>query len=83
MKRANFHAANTVLMFEGGGMRASYTAAMASLLLEQNITFGHVCGISAGCCDAWIPAEGTDRHSCDAWFCHNSKFLCHGKKYGT
>ena len=48
MKRANFHAANTVLMFEGGGMRASYTAAMASLLLEQNITFGHVCGISAG-----------------------------------
>lgn len=37
MKRANFHAANTVLMFEGGGMRASYTAAMASLLLEQNI----------------------------------------------
>ena len=41
MKRANFHAANTVLMFEGGGMRASYTAAMASLLLEQNITFGH------------------------------------------
>ena len=45
MKRANFHAANTVLMFEGGGMRASYTAAMASLLLEQNITFGHVCGI--------------------------------------
>lgn len=48
MKKANFHAAHTVLMFEGGGMRASYTAAMASLLLEQNITFGHVCGISAG-----------------------------------
>ena len=48
MKKTNFHAANTVLMFEGGGMRASYTSAMASLLLEQNITFGHVCGISAG-----------------------------------
>ena len=46
-------------------------------------TGGLVCGISAGCCDAWIPAEGTDRHSCDAWFCHNGKFLCHGKKYGT
>lgn len=48
MKKANIHAQDTVLMFEGGGMRASYTAAMASLLLEQNITFGHVCGISAG-----------------------------------
>lgn len=48
MKKADLHAADTVLMFEGGGMRASYTAAMASLLLEQNITFGHVCGISAG-----------------------------------
>ena len=46
-------------------------------------TGGLVCGISAGCCDAWIPAEGTDRHSCDAWVCHNGKFLCHGKKYGT
>lgn len=48
MRKVNFHAANTVLMFEGGGMRASYTSAMASLLLEQGISFGHVCGISAG-----------------------------------
>ncbi len=48
MKKANLHAKSTVLMLEGGGMRASYTAGMVSLLMEQNITFGHVCGISAG-----------------------------------
>lgn len=48
MRKANLHAKDTVLMFEGGGMRASYTAGTASLLLEQNITFDHVCGISAG-----------------------------------
>lgn len=43
-----FHANNTVLMLEGGGMRASYTAGIVSLLMEQHITFDHVCGISAG-----------------------------------
>ncbi len=48
MKKANLHAGNTVLMLEGGGMRASYTAGMVSALMEQGITFGHVCGISAG-----------------------------------
>lgn len=42
------HAAGTVLMLEGGGMRASYTAAMVSLLLENRVTFDYVCGISAG-----------------------------------
>ncbi len=48
MKKANLHAQNTVLMLEGGGMRASYTAGMVSTLMEQGITFDHVCGISAG-----------------------------------
>ena len=48
MKKMNRHASDTVLMFEGGGMRASYTSAMASLLMEQGITFDYVCGISAG-----------------------------------
>lgn len=48
MKRIDRHAEDVVLMFEGGGMRASYTSAMASLLMEQGITFDHVCGISAG-----------------------------------
>lgn len=42
------HASDTVLMLEGGGMRASYTAGAVSLLLEQGITFDYVCGISAG-----------------------------------
>lgn len=36
------------LMFEGGGMRASYTSAMAVTLIEQRIDFDFVCGLSAG-----------------------------------
>lgn len=48
MKKANLHAKDTVLMLEGGGMRASYTAGAVSVLMEQNITFDYVCGISAG-----------------------------------
>lgn len=39
---------DVALCFEGGGYRAAYTAAFANLLLENNIHFGFVCGISAG-----------------------------------
>ena len=36
------------LVFEGGGFRASYTAGIANVLLDQGINFGYVCGLSAG-----------------------------------
>lgn len=36
------------LVFEGGGYRASYTAGIADVLLEQELYFPFVCGISAG-----------------------------------
>lgn len=36
------------LVIEGGGMRASYTAGLVNVLLEQGIYFDYVCGISAG-----------------------------------
>ena len=36
------------LIFEGGGMRASYTAGAVVTLLEENIEFSDVYGISAG-----------------------------------
>lgn len=39
---------NTALIFEGGGMRASYTAGMAVTLLEAQLYFDYVAGISAG-----------------------------------
>lgn len=39
---------DTALIFEGGGMRASYTSAVVSLLIEQGIYFDWVGGISAG-----------------------------------
>ena len=34
------------LAFEGGGYRAAYTAGMVVVLLEQNIYFDYVCGIT-------------------------------------
>lgn len=39
---------DTALVFEGGGMRNSYTAAVVSELLAEGIHFDHVSGISAG-----------------------------------
>ncbi|MDR2896850.1 MAG: patatin family protein [Propionibacteriaceae bacterium] len=39
---------DTALIFEGGGMRGSYTAAVVALLLRQELFFDYVAGISAG-----------------------------------
>lgn len=39
---------DTALVFEGGGMRASYTAAVVATLLKERLFFDHVSGISAG-----------------------------------
>ena len=39
---------DTALIFEGGGMRASYTCAVVNALLETGIYFDNVYGISAG-----------------------------------
>lgn len=39
---------DTALIFEGGGMRASYTCALANVLLENGIFFDNVYGLSAG-----------------------------------
>ena len=39
---------DTALIFEGGGMRASYTAGFVNNLLENGLYFDYVTGISAG-----------------------------------
>ena len=39
---------DVALIFEGGGMRASYSAGAVVTLLERGTNFGHVYGISAG-----------------------------------
>lgn len=39
---------DTALLFEGGGMRASYTSAVVVELLAQGLLFDYVAGISAG-----------------------------------
>lgn len=39
---------DVALIFEGGGMRASYTSAVAVKLIEEGIRFTHVYGVSAG-----------------------------------
>ena len=36
------------LLFEGGGYRGAYTAGIANVLLENELWFDYVCGISAG-----------------------------------
>lgn len=43
---------DTALIFEGGGMRASYTSAVANILLENGIFFDNVYGLSAGASNA-------------------------------
>lgn len=42
------HPRGVALMFEGGGMRASYTCATAVTLMENGVDFDFVCGLSAG-----------------------------------
>ncbi|WP_291314922.1 patatin-like phospholipase family protein [Corynebacterium sp. UBA2622] len=41
-------ARDTALIFEGGGMRNSYTAACVVKLIEEDVQFGWVGGVSAG-----------------------------------
>jgi len=43
---------DTALIFEGGGMRASYTSGILNNLLEENLYFDYVTGISAGSSNA-------------------------------
>ncbi|MFT3875809.1 MAG: patatin family protein [Propioniciclava sp.] len=43
------NAPGVALIFEGGGMRAAYTSAVAVRLIESGIVFPFVAGISAGC----------------------------------
>lgn len=43
---------NVALIFEGGGMRNSYSAGAVSVLLEAGIFFGDVYGLSAGATNA-------------------------------
>ena len=42
----------TALLFEGGSMRAAYTCAVAAYLLEQEVYFDNVYGVSAGSSNA-------------------------------
>ncbi|KUP08179.1 patatin [Bacillus coahuilensis m2-6] len=42
----------TGLVLEGGGMRGVYTAGVLEVLLENNIEFPYVIGVSAGACNA-------------------------------
>src|SRR5699024_6072666 len=42
------NAHDTALIFEGGGMRNSYTAACVKKLIDNGVEFGWVVGVSAG-----------------------------------
>lgn len=43
---------DVALIFEGGGMRASYSCAIAAALLKNHLYFPHVYGVSAGSSNA-------------------------------
>lgn len=43
---------DTALIFEGGGMKCSYTAGILNVLLDKGIYFDYVSGISAGASNA-------------------------------
>ncbi len=43
---------DTALIFEGGGMRASYTCAVANALIDEELFFDNVYGVSAGSSNA-------------------------------
>lgn len=47
-KQEAHRVADVALIFEGGGMRASYTSAVVRMLLETGIQFPWVAGVSAG-----------------------------------
>ncbi len=47
-KKLTSNVFDCALVFEGGGNRAGYTAAMANALLANGIYFNYVCGLSAG-----------------------------------
>ena len=58
---------DVALAFEGGGYRASYTAGMANVLLENNVHIEFVCGISAGASHT-IDYISRDQHRVKAAF---------------
>ena len=49
------------LVFEGGGYRAAYTAAIANALLREGLYFDFVCGLSAGASHA-VDYVSRDQH---------------------
>ncbi len=46
--KLNSNILDTALIIEGGGMRCSYTAGIISKLVEENVFFNYVAGVSAG-----------------------------------
>lgn len=52
MKELQSNIFDCALILEGGGMRASYTAALINKLLEEDVYFDHVYGVSAGSSNA-------------------------------
>lgn len=42
----------TSLVLEGGGSRGVFTAGVLDFLMEKNVKFPYVIGVSAGCCNA-------------------------------
>lgn len=67
---------DTALIFEGGGMRAAYTAAVVVELLRQEIHFDWVAGISAGSSNTanYVSRDAGRAHRCFVDFAADPRF---------
>ncbi|MCD1257555.1 patatin family protein [Paenibacillus athensensis] len=65
------------LVLEGGGMRGVYTAGVLDFLMDQNIYFPYVVGVSAGACNAtsYISRQRGRNHKVTIGYIHDSRYL--------
>lgn len=67
MEKLESNVFGCALVFEGGGNRAGYTAAMANALLSNGIYFDYACGLSAGASNT-VDYLTRDQHRTQAAF---------------
>ena len=65
------------LILEGGGMRGVYTAGVLDFLMEKNIVFLNVLGVSSGACNAVSYKSGQKRRNIDIYinYAHDKRYL--------
>jgi len=73
----NVHLQHTGLVLEGGGMRGVYTSGVLKFLMEKNIFFPYVIGVSMGACNAanYVSRQPERNKRVNIGFVNDSRFL--------